>query len=117
MDGQFNVSGLDGPSRALTSKSRVGISASCNREDFGGTIGKFDDTRFGAFWRWTLGRQMSLDLSADYTRRNGDSPHRLQRAAGTGSPALRPVAPELTFLAAESEKNYGEVNSVAPNQG
>ena len=58
-------------SRALTPKSRVGISASYGREEFSGAIGKFDDTRVGGFWRWSLGRQLALDLRADYSRRDG----------------------------------------------
>jgi hypothetical protein len=60
-----------GASRALTPKSRVGVSVSYGREDFSGAIGKFDDTRFGGFWRWSFGRQLSLDLSADYVKRDG----------------------------------------------
>ena len=58
-------------SRALTPKSRVGISATYSSEKFSGAIGKFDDTRVGGFWRWSIGRQLSLDLSADYAKRDG----------------------------------------------
>lgn len=57
-------------SRALTPKSRVGMSASYGREEFSGAIGKFDDTRVGGFWRWSVGRQLSLDLNADYAKRD-----------------------------------------------